>query len=303
MRRPLNGPARVPQRFWELVWESFAKGLDRPGGMEDRKARLVAQHLWEQRDQIRLLLEPQPQAPRPEKLGLATPKGPPPRISQSAGDALRLAEISPWIKAVRRSLWNSTDPPFESMDDADPWWRAIILWFDLYPEDYYPEGYRNFDEDPQIPDKVDSMCREAEELMRVTAFNIIDLLRHVLVGGPVQSGVLGMVYFEPSRFTSSYPACEPIPTPSVRVRIHWPLRASDVQTLRSAINNHLEYRSRGTPDQQLLGHIVDKELGLNERDTSQRSWEQVKQLWEQYGRKPKKLRALMMCYRRYKGLA
>ena len=99
------------------------------------------------------------------------------------------------------------------------------------------------------------------------------------------------------------PCGERIPPPSVQVRIDRPLRVSDLDRLRSEVNARLGYRSRGAQERRCLKHIVEQELGLEERDSRKGSWEKVDERWVGHGQESKNWRAHMMCYRRLKGLA
>ena len=99
------------------------------------------------------------------------------------------------------------------------------------------------------------------------------------------------------------PCGEFIPTPSVQVRIDRPLRVSDLDRLRSEVNARLGYRSRGAQERRCLKHIVEQELGLEERDSRKGSWQQVNERWVGHGQESKNWQAHMMCYRRLKGIA
>ena len=192
---------RIPEDVWSLALELVAGCLDVRGREVERRARLLAQDLWADRERICHVLKPGLQESEAEQGWEAKTlwEDPPTGISQSTGDAVRFARTSPRGK-------------------ADP-------------------------------------CGEF------------------------------------------------IPTPSVQVRIDRPLRVSDLDRLRSEVNARLGYRSRGAQERRCLKHIVEQELGLEERDSRKGSWEKVDERWVGHGQESKNWQAHMMCYRRLKGLA
>ena len=92
----------------------------------------------------------------------------------------------------------------------------------------------------------------------------------------------------------------PFDTPSVELRVYWPLRLSKLREVHRRIKRSL---SRIEPERELLKHIVEQELGLEERDSRKGSWQQVNERWVGHGQESKRWKSHMMCYRRLKGIA
>ena len=288
-----DGPAGIPNPVWRLALRLATRGEEQLRGEDERKARLIATYLWNERERVCEIL-------KEERVGCTLDhetltKESLSRTSQSAAEALRFAQASPWIEGVRQTLWKVTDAPFEDLDEAGLWWLGAATWETMDNE----EWYQKVPGEPELPRGATDLYNDATQLAEVMGFHSLDLVRHVLVGGPVQFRAPVIANIR-GRFESMFPSIPPIDTPSVELRVYWPLRLSKLREVHRRIKRSL---SRIGPERELLKHIVEQELGLEERDSRKGSWQQVNERWVGHGQESKNWQAHMMCYRRLKGLA
>ena len=254
---------------------------------------MIATYLWNERERVCEIL-------KEERVGCTLDhetltKESLSRTSQSADEAFRLAQVSPWIEGVRQTLWTDTDAPFEDLDQAGVWWSGATAWYIMDTEEWYQKVWR----DLELPGGATDLYNDATQLADRLDFDPVDLVRHVLVGGPVKLKAPVITNIR-GRFESRFQTITPFSTPSVELRVCRPLRLSDLRKVHKSITRSL---SRLGPERELLKHIVEQELGLEEHDSRKGSWEKVDERWVGHGQEFKNWQAHMMCYRRLKGLA
>ena len=289
----LDGPTGIPNLVWRLALDLATRGEEQLREEDVRKARLIATYLRNERERVCEIL-------KEERVGCTLDhetltKESLSRTSQSADEALRLAQVSPWIEGVRQTLWTDTDAPFEDLDQAGVWWSGATAWYIMDTEEWYQKVWR----DLELPGGATDLYNDATQLADRLGFDPVDLVRHVLVGGPVKLKAPVIANIR-GRFESRFQTITPFPTPSVELRVYRPLRLSDLREVHKSITRSL---SRLGPERELLKHIVEQELGLEEHDSRKGSWEKVDERWVGHGQESKNWRAHMMCYRRLKGIA
>ena len=123
-----DGPAEIPEGVGSLALELVVKYVGLRGGEARQRARAIAQHLWEHREQVCRLLEPGPQGSELSRSD-EDPTGKDARRERERRLLKRIVEMDMGLQEddAKRGSWEEVNKRWVQEGEKTKRWRTHMM--------------------------------------------------------------------------------------------------------------------------------------------------------------------------------